>query len=134
MIVLLVGCEVADQAVTTEASLRTGTTASLTWRGSSDEPLPSPGTAVLVPGTPNVHAFAPGPLEAGYMGILVEPSTITNFEGLSMIAEDYTGNAHAIGIDALGNRTLYVLGTDMRVFRGRYRTPSGDHDATFCFI
>jgi hypothetical protein len=131
VILLLVGCGGADQAVTTKASLRTGTTeASLIWRGSSDEPLPIPGGTVFGPGLPLMHVFSPGPILAGYDGINVDPSTITNFKGLSMIAEDYTLTATAAGSDG----TKYLLGTDMRVFRGKYRTSSGDHNATFCFI
>lgn len=82
------------------------------------------------PGLPLLHVFAPGPVAAGYDGINAEPSTITNFTGLSMIAEDYSLTASARGSDG----TRYSLGTDMRVFRGKYRTPSGDHDGTFCFI
>jgi hypothetical protein len=78
---------------------------------------------------PFVHLFAPGP-PPNYAGLDVEPSTVTNFKGLSMIAEDYTLTAMATGSDG----TKFSVGTDMRVFKGKYRTASGEHDATFCFI
>ena len=131
VILLLVGCGVADRAPTTEASMRVGAReGSLSWRGSSDEPLPIPGGSIFDVGLPLLHVFAPGPPLLGYQGINVEPSTITNFKGLSMITEDYTLSATARGSDG----SKYLLGTDMRVMKGTYRTATGDHEGTFCFI
>lgn len=125
---LLIGCTGVDPTGTTAA--RTSTIeASLSREGGSDEPLPIPGGTVFAPGLPLVHVFAPGPTP-GYAGINVEPATITNFKGLSMIAEDYTLTATAKGSDG----TNYLLGTDMRVLRGTYRTSTGVHHATFVLI
>jgi hypothetical protein len=126
---VIVGCEGAAHPATAGANLRAGSAEALSWSGSSAEPVPVPGTTVFGPGLPPEHVFAPGPPPA-YAGLNVEPSTITNFKGLSMISEDYTLTATAEGSDG----TNYLVGTDMRVFRGQYRTPSGDHHATFCFI
>jgi hypothetical protein len=83
----------------------------------------------LDPSLPFFHAFAPGPTPA-YQGFDVEPSSITNFKGLSMIAEDYTLTAKANGSDG----SHFLVGTDMRVMMGTYRTSTGVHHAIFVFI
>ena len=110
--------------------MRTASTgASLGESESSAQPVPIPGGTVFAPGLPLVHVFAPGP-PPNYAGLDVEPSTITDFEGLSMITEDYTLTATATGSDG----THYLVGTDMRVVQGKYLNSSGEHDATFCLI
>lgn len=82
---------------------------------------------------PPFHVFAPGPAgNPNYGGSPdLEPGTITDFKGHSMISEDYTLTATATGSDG----KIYSVGTDMRVFRGTYRARNGEvQDATFCFI
>ncbi len=125
---LLIACAGADPTGTMKASARSGTTmARSSWERSNDEPLPIPG--VLDPSLPFFHAFAPGPTPT-YQGFDVEPSTITNFKGVSMISEDYTLTQTATGSDG----THFLVGTDMRVMKGTYRTLTGEHHATFVFI
>jgi hypothetical protein len=129
---LCVGCGVADRCAPGEGARTSRTTqTTLHWPGESDEPLPIPGGTFFVDGLPAFHVFPPGPADNPfYAGPNIDPLTITNFRGLVMIAEDYSLAATAQGSDG----STYQVGTDMRVFKGTYRTATGDHDGTFCFI
>jgi hypothetical protein len=94
-------------------------------RKATAEPVPIPG-GIDIP--PLIHVFAPGPTDAGLMGEDVEPSTITNFNGLSAYAV-FTGGA----TDADGNDYFAVL--DMRIMDGVYRAADGSvHRGVFGFI
>jgi hypothetical protein len=89
------------------------------------DPVPIPG-GIDIP--PLIHVFAPGPTELGLMGEDVEPSTITNFNGLSAYAV-FAGGA----TDADGNAYDAVL--DMRIMDGVYVGADGStHRGTFGFI
>jgi len=93
--------------------------------GSDSAPVPIPG-GIDVP--PLIHVFAPGPTSLGLMGENVEPSTITNFNGLAAYAV-FAGGA----TDADGNPYDAVL--DMRVFDGEYVSADGTHHrGVFGFI
>ena len=97
----------------------------------SDDPVPIPGgiyTGLDPPNGPIIHVLAPGP-GPNFMGLDVEPNSITNFDGfaamgyLSGTAIDSNGNEYAIGL------------SDMRVFQGFYRTADGSlAHGTFVFI
>ena len=92
------------------------------------DPKPIPGGFVPFPGAPFIHVFAPGPTDLGLMGEDVDPSTITNFNGLAAYAV-FAGGA----TDADGNAYDAVL--DMRVFDGVYRSADGTtHRGAFGFI
>jgi hypothetical protein len=91
------------------------------------DPVPIPG-GLQVPGGPLVHVFAPGPPAFGFMGLDVDPSTITNFNGFSMLA--YLGGT---ATDADGHP--YDLQADMRAYRGTYVAADGTtHQGTFGFV
>jgi len=93
--------------------------------GSDTAPVPIPG-GIDIP--PLIHVFAPGPTELGLMGTDVEPSTITNFNGLAGYAV-FAGSA----TDADGKPYDAVL--DMRVFDGVYVAADGSHHrGAFGFI
>jgi len=93
--------------------------------GSDANPVPIPG-GIDIP--PLIHVFAPGPTDLGLMGEDVDPSTITNFNGLAAYAV-FAGGA----TDADGNAYDAVL--DMRVFDGVYRSADGTtHRGAFGFI
>ena len=93
--------------------------------GSDTRPVPIPG-GIDIP--PLIHVFAPGPTSQGLMGEDVEPSTITNFNGLSAYSV-FTGSA----VDASGN--AYDVELDMRVFDGEYVSSDGSHHrGAFGFI
>jgi hypothetical protein len=101
-------------------------TASAAPKGST-EPVPIPGGFDLGGGNV-IHVYAPGPAEAGLTGEDSEPSTITNFNGLSAYAV-FAGSA----VDADGNPYDAVL--DMRVMQGEYVSSDGTHHhGTFGFI
>jgi hypothetical protein len=101
-----------------------------TW-AATDDPVPIPGgiyTGLPPPNGPIAHVLAPGP-QPNFMGLDVEPNTITNFNGFAAMAylngtaEDADGNTYAIGL------------SDMRVFQGSYRTADGSlAHGTFVFI
>ena len=76
----------------------------------ASEPLPIPGG--------RFHFFAPGPLRLGLGGLHVEASTITNFQGDVALAYLRGTARSAAGQD-------FVLGADMRVFRGDYVAADG---------
>jgi hypothetical protein len=94
-------------------------------RRSDSAPVPIPG-GIDIP--PLIHVFAPGPTDAGLMGENVEPSTITNFNGLSAYSV-VTGSA-------LGNDgKTYDVALDMRFFDGVYVAADGSrHRGAFGFI
>ena len=97
----------------------------------TNDPVPISGgifTGLPPPNGPIIHVLAPGP-QPNFMGLDVEPSTITNFNGFSAMAYlngtavDPDGNTYAIGL------------SDMRVFQGSYRTADGSlAHGTFVFI
>lgn len=79
---------------------------------------------VPIPG----QAFAPGPRGLGLMGLHVEPSTISNFRGVTALAY-LAGKA----TDGTGHR--YRMANDMRVFQGDYVAADGSpRQGTFAFI
>jgi hypothetical protein len=93
----------------------------------STEPVPIPGGLVL---PPQIHVFAPGPVDQGFQGLDVEPSVITNYRGFSAIG--YPGG-FGTASDSDGNS--YDLISDMRVFQGEYVSSDGTHHrGTFAFI
>ena len=98
---------------------------------STDDPVPIPGgieTDLPPPNGPIIHVFAPGPTEFGFMGLDIEPNTITNFDGFSAMAY-VAGTA----TDADGN--TYTMLNDMRVFQGTYVAEDGSiQHGTFVFI
>ena len=94
-------------------------------RPGDTRPVPIPG-GLDIP--PLIHVFAPGPTDLGLMGTNVEPSTITNFNGLAAYSV-VTGSA----TDADGND--YDVALDMRVFDGVYVAADGSrHRGAFGFI
>lgn len=114
-------------------SARTATTADVGRWGApkgppgSTEPVPIPGGLVL---PPQIHVFAPGPVDQGFQGLDIEPSVITNYRGFSAIG--YPGG-FGTATDSEGNS--YDLVTDMRVFQGEYVSGDGTHHrGTFVFI
>jgi hypothetical protein len=88
-----------------------------------------------IPDGPFIHVFGPGPdgktLPVSgfpYNGLNAEPATIGNFDGFTALA--YVAG-EATGSD--GRR--YLLETDMRAFKGTYRTADGvELTGTFGFI
>jgi hypothetical protein len=75
-----------------------------------------------------IHVFAPGPVELGFMGENVEPSTITDFTGFSAM-----GYIIGTATDADGN--TYSMVNDIRVFQGTYVSEDGSVlTGTFAFI
>lgn len=88
-----------------------------------------------IPGGPLIHVFGPGPDGAKlpvsgfpYSGLEADRTTIGDFDGFSALAY-VTGEA--TGADG----TRYLLETDMRVFKGTYRTADGtDRSGVFGFI
>lgn len=99
---------------------------------STNDPVPIPGgieTRLPPPYGPVLHVFAPGPTDLGFMGVNVEPNTITNFDGFAAM-----GHFNGTLKDADGN--IYDLGdSGIRVFQGTYRSPDGSaHHGTFVFI
>jgi hypothetical protein len=92
------------------------------------DPKPIPGGFVPFPGGPFIHVFAPGPVEAGFMGLDVEPNTITDFKGFSALA-------YPIGTATDADGNSYVMFNDMRVFSGTYVSMDGSVlRGTFAFI
>ena len=98
----------------------------------TDHPVPIPGgidTRLPPPYGPTLHVFAPGPPDLGFMGVDVEPATITNFDGFVAM-----GHFNGTVEDQDGN--LYDLGdSGLRVFQGNYRAADGStHYGTFVFV
>jgi hypothetical protein len=99
---------------------------------STDDPVPIPGgieTGLAPPYGPVLHVFAPGPTDLGFMGVDVEPNTITNFDG-------FTAMGHFNGTVRDEDGNLYDLGlSGIRVFQGDYRSADGvTHHGTFVFV
>jgi hypothetical protein len=98
----------------------------------TDDPVPIPGgieTGLPPPNGPVIHVFAPGPTESGFMGLDIEPTSITNFDGFTAMAY-----LNGTAMDAEGNTSAIGL-SDMRVFQGTYRTADGSlAHGTFAFI
>jgi hypothetical protein len=87
------------------------------------DPVPIPGGLA-----PTVHIFAPGPTRLGFQGLDVEPNGITNFNGFAALAY-LSGTA----TDSANN--MYVVSSDMRLYRGEYISSDGTHHrGTFVFI
>jgi hypothetical protein len=82
----------------------------------------------LVPIPGGGHVFGPGPRRLGLAGLHVEPSTISNFRGVTALAY-VNGRA----TDAAGRR--YRMANDLRVFQGDYVAADGStRRGTFAFI
>ena len=91
------------------------------------DPVPIPGGLVL---PPQIHVFAPGPVNQGFQGVDVEPSVITNYQGFSAI-----GFPGGFGTAKDNNGNSYDVATDVRVFHGEYVSADGTHHrGTFAFI
>src|SRR5438105_350454 len=101
----------------------------------SRAPLPQPKP---IPGglAPGFHVWAPGPENVtlpfshlGLMGLNVDPSVITDFNGFTALAYP-VGTAH--GSDG----KLYNLEGDMRVYRGQYvpLTGGAPRQGSFGFV
>jgi hypothetical protein len=97
-------------------------------------PLPIPG-GIEVPPVGFIHGFVPGPEGSATpfaripgMGLDVEPSTLTNFQGFTAFA---VLSGHAEGSD--GKR--YNVECDVRVMQGEYVAEDGSHhQGTFGFF
>jgi hypothetical protein len=82
-------------------------------------PVPIPGGA---------HVWAPGPASLGFQGVDVDPSTITDFQGVTALA-------YLIGEAVDGDGQRYKMFDDMRVFQGEYVGADGVHrNGTFGFV
>ncbi len=91
------------------------------------DPVPIPG-GTQIPNGPFIHTFVPGPVELGFQGLDVEPSTITDFHGF--VAMGYLAGT-ALDTD---NKTYDML-NDIRVYDGQYLAADGSrHRGTFAFI
>jgi hypothetical protein len=91
------------------------------------DPVPIPG-GIQIPDGPFIHVFAPGPEDLGFMGLDVEPNTITNFRGFSAMA-------YVAGTATDGDGNSYTMVTDMRVYQGTYVAADGStNTGTFGFI
>ena len=87
-------------------------------------PKPIPGGTEL-PGLPLFHEFLPGPETitlpftlAMLQGLNVEPSTITDFKGVTVLA-------YHVGTATGHDGTKYNLETDIRVMQGEYVAENG---------
>lgn len=89
------------------------------------EPLPIPGGVA-----PGFHVWVPGPPELApfFMGIDVEPNTITNFNG-------FVAMAYLLGSATGSDGKTYDQFHDMRIMRGVYVDSEGRRQSgTFAFI
>ena len=87
-------------------------------RAANAEPVPIPGGA---------HLFSPGPRSRG-MGLHVEPSSISDFQGVVALAY-LTGSATD------GDSHRYDLAVDLRIMSGDYVAADGPaQTGTFAFI
>jgi len=83
------------------------------------EPVPIPGGA---------HIFAPGPRSLGLMGLHVEPSSISDFQGVVALA-------YLSGSATDGDSHRYDLAVDLRIMSGDYLAADGSaQTGTFAFI
>jgi hypothetical protein len=88
-------------------------------RAADAEPVPIPGAG---------HIFSPGPRSLGLMGLNVEPSSISNFQGTVALA-------YLTGTATDGASTPYDLSVDLRVMSGDYVAADGSmQTGTFAFI
>jgi hypothetical protein len=99
-------------------------------------PRPIPGglPVGLPPPYDLIHLFLPGPTNvtlpfsgSQLMGLNVEPSTITNFNGKTALA-------YVVGQARGSDGTTYGLEVDIRAFKGRYRTNGEAHSGAFALI
>jgi hypothetical protein len=96
-------------------------------------PNPIPGGLELAPGFV-IHVFAPGDpsVTLPFTGIMlqgfdVEPSTITDFNGVSAVAY-HAGTARA------SDGTTYNLETDLRAFQGEYVVDGEPRRGSFALV
>jgi len=88
-------------------------------RAAHAEPVPIPGGA---------HIFSPGPRSRGLMGLQVEPSSISDFQGIVALAY-LTGSATD------GDSHRYDLAVDLRIMSGDYVAADGSvQTGAFAFI
>ena len=96
-------------------------------------PKPIPGGIELAPGSV-IHVFAPGdpavtlPFSGiTLMGVDVEPSTITDFNGSSAVA-------YHVGTARASDGRTYNLETDIRAFEGEYAVDGETRRGSFAFV
>lgn len=96
-------------------------------------PNPIPGGIELAPGSV-IHVFAPGdpavtlPFSGiTLMGLDVEPSTVTDFNGSSAVA-------YHVGTARASDGRTYNLETDIRAFEGEYVVDGETRDGSFAFV
>jgi hypothetical protein len=83
------------------------------------DPAPIPGGS---------HIFAPGPRARGLMGLHVEPSSITDFQGTVALA-------YLSGTATDGGGQHYDLAVDLRIMSGDYVAMDGTtRTGAFAFI
>jgi hypothetical protein len=82
------------------------------------EPRPIPGGTPLLGGS--FHVFAPGPVEAGFDGLDADPSTITDFNGVSGLAY-VSGTVRRKNLLTHEVVDLPFVSSDMRFMQGVYR-------------
>ena len=89
-------------------------------RGLADaEPVPIPG---------GTHIFSPGPRSQGLMGLQVEPSSISDFQGTVALA-------YLSGTATDGGGQHYDLVVDLRIMSGNYVAMDGSaQTGAFAFI
>jgi len=88
-------------------------------RAANAEPVPIPGGA---------HLFSPGPRSLGLMGLHVEPSSISDFQGVVALA-------YLSGSATDGESHRYDLAVDLRIMSGDYVAADGSaQTGTFAFI
>ena len=74
------------------------------------------------------HIFAPGPRSQGLMGLQVEPSSITDFQGTVALA-------YLSGTATDGGGQHYELAVDLRLMSGDYVAMDGStRTGAFAFI
>jgi len=74
------------------------------------------------------HIFAPGPRSQGLMGLQIEPSSITDFQGTVALA-------YLSGTATDGGGQHYDLEVDLRIMSGDYVATDGStRTAAFAFI
>ncbi|MFL6273287.1 MAG: hypothetical protein ACJ75A_24755, partial [Actinomycetes bacterium] len=97
-------------------------------------PKPIPG-GNQVPGGPFIHAFVPGPPDVTLpfsglqlQGLDVEPSLITDYQGVTALA-------YLVGTARGSDGNQYLLEADLRAMEGRYVAQDGSrHRGLFAFI
>ncbi|MFL6185787.1 MAG: hypothetical protein ACJ745_13360 [Actinomycetes bacterium] len=97
-------------------------------------PKPIPG-GIQVPGGPFIHTFIPGPPDVTLpfsglqlQGLDVEPSLITDYQGVTALA-------YLVGTARGSDGNQYLLEADLRAMEGRYVAQDGTrHRGLFAFI